>query len=186
MDVRTTPISDLLIFEPKAFSDDRGYFMETYNRERYRAAGVLPEFVQDNLSVSKKGVLRGLHFQLEPWGQGKLVQVVKGRALDVAVDLRVGSPTFGQHVAVELSADNKKQFWIPVGFAHGFVALDDETVFMYKCTNVYAKEHERGLRWNDPALNIAWGVQHPIVSEKDAAQPLLHDVKELFTYKRAP
>ena len=182
MNISTTPISGLLIIEPKAFADDRGYFMETYSRERYVENGVLPEFVQDNVSVSKKGVLRGLHFQMEPMGQGKLVQVLKGGAFDVAVDLRVGSPTFGEHVSVELSAENKKQFWIPTGFAHGFVALEDDTVFMYKCTNVYSKEHERGLRWNDPALHIDWGVANPIVSEKDAVQPLLADIKELFPF----
>lgn len=183
MNVHTTPISGLLILEPKAFQDDRGYFMETYSRERYKAAGILPDMVQDNISVSKKGVLRGLHFQTEPMGQGKLVQVVQGRVLDVAVDIRVGSPTYGHHVAVELSAENKKQFWIPVGFAHGFLSLEDDTVFVYKCTNVYSKEHERGLRWNDPALGIHWGIDHPLVSEKDAIQPLLAELPETFTYR---
>ncbi len=182
MNVIPTSIEGLLIIEPKAFADERGFFMETYSAARYKAAGILPDLIHDTLSVSKKGVLRGLHFQLEPMSQGKLVQVLRGSVKDVAVDLRFGSPTFGQHVMVELSAENKKQFWVPAGFAHGFLSLEDDTVFVYKCTNVYSKEHERGLRFNDPALGINWGIENPIVSEKDVVQPLLSEIKEAFTY----
>src|SRR5690606_21623011 len=143
-------------------------------------AGIPDEFVQDNLSLSQKGVLRGLHYQAPPFGQGKLVSVLRGRVLDVAVDIRFGSPTFGKHVAVELSADNKRQLWIPEGFAHGFLSLENDTLFSYKCTNVYSKEHDRGVRWNDPALGIAWGIEEPLLSEKDTAQPLLSEIAADF------
>ncbi len=181
MNVKTTDIPGLLIIELQSFTDERGFFVETYSQDRYREAGIAVEFVQDNLSASKRGVLRGLHFQAPPFAQGKLVTVFQGRVLDVAVDIRFGSPTFGQHVAVELSAENKKQFWIPAGFAHGFVALEHDTLFAYKCTAPYSKEHDRGIRWNDPALGIDWGVSEPIVSEKDQQHPLLKDIAEDFT-----
>lgn len=182
MNVATTQIAGLLILEPAVFSDERGFFMETYSRDRYREAGIEVEFVQDNFSSSRKGVLRGLHYQAPPMDQGKLVSVVRGRVLDVAVDIRFGSPTYGKHVAVELSAENHKQFWIPAGFAHGFVALEDDTLFAYKCTNTYSKEHDRGILWNDPAIGIEWGVPDPIVSEKDKAHPLLTDIVREFTF----
>lgn len=176
MNIEKTSVEGLLIISPDIFQDDRGLFMEAYRRDRYRAVGIAAEFLQDNLSVSKKGVVRGLHYQAPPFEQGKLVSVLCGRVLDVAVDIRVGSPTYGKHVAVELSADNHRQFWIPAGFAHGFVALEDDTIFSYKCTNVYSQEHDRGIRYDDPALAINWGVADPIVSEKDKLHPLLRDV----------
>ncbi len=183
MQIETTAIPGLLIITPDVYGDERGWFMEAFQEVRYQETlGLDVHFVQDNLSQSKRGVLRGLHYQAPPFVQGKLVSVVRGRVLDVAVDIRFGSPTFGQHVAVELSADNHRQFWIPPGFAHGFVALEDETLFAYKCTNAYSKEHDRGVRYDDPALGIAWGVAAPIVSAKDQAHPLLKDIDQEFTF----
>ncbi len=182
MQVETPNLSGLLILIPDVFADERGFFLETYNRDRYFEAGIREEFVQDNLSRSKKGVVRGLHYQAPPFAQGKLVTVLHGRVRDVAVDIRFGSPTFGQYVAVELSAENHRQFWIPAGFAHGFVALEDNTLFAYKCTNGYSKAHDRGVRWNDPALGIDWGVADPIVSEKDGKQPVLADIPKEFVF----
>jgi dTDP-4-dehydrorhamnose 3,5-epimerase len=182
MEVKKTDITGLLIIEPDVFGDERGFFMETYHKKRYAEAGLPADFVQDNLSLSQKGVLRGLHYQAPPFGQGKLISVLRGRVLDVAVDIRFGSPTFGKHGAIELSAENKKQFFIPEGFAHGFLVLEDDTLFSYKCTNVYSKEHDRGLRWNDPALGIEWGTEDPILSEKDALQPFLSEIGEDFRY----
>ena len=182
MRIEKTTISGLLIFEPQIFTDERGFFMETYSRDRYREAGIMDEFIQDNLSTSKLGVVRGLHYQAPPFAQGKLVSVLRGRVMDVAVDIRFGSPTYGQHVMVELSAENHRQFWIPAGFAHGFVALEDNTIFSYKCTNLYSKEHDRGIRWNDPTIGIDWGISDPIVSEKDQAHPLLSEIVQEFTF----
>lgn len=173
MNVIKTKIEDVLIIEPKVFGDERGFFVETFNLERYKEAGIDWEFVQDNLSSSMKGVLRGLHFQKDPFAQGKLVQVIKGKVLDVAVDIRKNSPTFGQYISVELSGENKKQLWIAPGMAHGFLALENDTIFSYKCTNLYNPTAEGGLLWNDKDLNIDWkleenGIKDPIVSEKDA------------------
>lgn len=173
MNVIKTKIEDVLIIEPKVFGDERGFFVETFNLERYKEAGIDWEFVQDNLSSSMKGVLRGLHFQKDPFAQGKLVQVIKGKVLDVAVDIRKNSPTFGQYISVELSGENKKQLWIAPGMAHGFLALENDTIFSYKCTNLYNPTAEGGLLWNDKSLNIDWkleenGIKDPIVSEKDA------------------
>lgn len=184
MEVSKTEIEGLLIIEPKAFADDRGFFMETYNHDRYVEAGIAETFVQDNVSVSKKGTLRGLHYQAPPFAQGKLVQVLRGSVMDVAVDIRFGSPTFGKHVSVELSAENKKQFWIPTGFAHGFIALEDDTVFSYKCTNVYSPECDRGVLWNDPQIGIVWPLPESelLISEKDTRQPLLSDIRQEFDY----
>lgn len=182
MKIETTSIAGLILFTPDVFADERGEFLETYSRARYREAGIEFEFVQDNLSVSKKGVLRGLHYQAPPFAQGKLVQVIAGCVLDVAVDIRFGSPTFGRHVMVGLSADNHQQFWIPPGFAHGFVALEENTLFAYKCTNVYSREHDRGVRWNDPALSIDWNISDPTVSEKDRKHPLLADIPQDFVF----
>ncbi len=182
MNIQKTPVPGLLIIEPQIFPDERGCFMETYSRDRYREAGITEEFIQDNLSVSKRGVLRGLHYQAPPFAQGKLVSVLQGRVLDVAVDIRFGSPTFGKYVAVELSAENHKQFWIPAGFAHGFVSLEDDTLFAYKCTAPYSKEHDRGIRYNDPAIGIEWGTPDPIVSEKDRVHPLLSEITQEFTF----
>jgi dTDP-4-dehydrorhamnose 3,5-epimerase len=182
MDVEKTNIHGLCIIVPDVFADERGFFVETYHRDRYREAGVEADFVQDNLSCSGKGVLRGLHYQAPPFAQGKLVTVLSGCALDVAVDIRFGSPTFGKYVAVELSEKNHRQFWIPAGFAHGFIALEDDTLFAYKCTNVYSKAHDRGLLWNDPAIGIDWRIDAPLISEKDSRQPALRDLAEEFLY----
>lgn len=184
MHTETTNLPGLIIITPDIFADERGWFMESFQEERYQELlGADIHFVQDNLSFSKRGVLRGLHYQAPPFAQGKLVSVLRGRVMDVAVDIRFGSPTFGQHVAVELSAENHKQFWIPAGFAHGFVALEDDTMFAYKCTNVYSHEHDRGVRWDDPALGIDWGVDSPIVSEKDRAHPFLKDMQKDFVFE---
>jgi dTDP-4-dehydrorhamnose 3,5-epimerase len=173
MHIETTSIDGLLIITPDVFGDDRGFFCETYHKSRYEEVGVVESFVQDNLSKSARGVLRGLHFQRQPHAQGKLVSVPFGCVWDVAVDIRKDSPTFGKWFGVELSAENHKQFWIPAGFAHGFVALQDDTLFSYKCTDVYAKECEGGIFWNDPDLDITWPIDasEAIVSEKDQALP---------------
>ena len=166
MNVLETPIPGVLIIEPKLFGDARGFFVETYQSDRYAEIGIPPRFVQDNLSRSAKGVLRGLHFQ-NPNPQGKLVTVLQGAVLDVAVDVRAGSPTFGQHVAVELSHDNRRQFWVPRGFAHGFVVLSETADFFYKCDAFYQPADERVVQWNDPALAIDWGCAQPTLSERD-------------------
>jgi dTDP-4-dehydrorhamnose 3,5-epimerase len=173
--VRETKLEGVLIVEPRVFADERGRFWETWNAERYAARGIPGPFVQDNVSVSKRGVLRGLHYQ-NPNAQGKLVSVLHGAVYDVAVDLREGSPTFGEWVGVELSAADGRQVWIPVGFAHGFQALCDGTAFSYKCTAPYSPADECGLRWDDPALGIEWPLDEPVVSPKDAAAPRLVDV----------
>lgn len=167
MQIIPTDIPDLLIIQPKIFADDRGYFFESYNKKVLADKGFSAEFVQDNQSMSQKGVLRGLHFQARPHTQGKLVSVIKGAVLDVAVDLRNGSATFGKHMAIELTETNKTMFWVPEGFAHGFLTLADNTIFSYKCTNYYNKESEQSLLWNDPALGIQWNISDPILSEKD-------------------
>jgi len=176
-----TRIPDVVIVEPAVFGDDRGWFMESFNQERFnKELGKLglPEarpFVQDNHSCSKAGVLRGLHYQLPPHAQGKLVRVVQGAAFDVAVDIRRGSPTFGQWVGAELNADNKRQLWIPEGFAHGFLALQDETHFLYKTTALYAKDSERSVLWSDPAIGIEWPVSQLTLrlTAKDEQAPVL-------------
>jgi len=167
MDVKKVEIEGLLVFQPRIFKDDRGYFFESYQASVFKNSGVSFDFVQDNESSSSNGVLRGLHLQAPPFDQGKLARVIKGKVLDVVVDIRKVSPTYGKHFSIELSGENKTIFWIPPGFAHGFVALEDDTIFAYKCTNVYNKESERCLLWNDPDLNINWGVSNPNVSEKD-------------------
>ena len=184
MKFQATRLPDVVIIEPAVFEDDRGWFMESFSQRRFNdglAALGLPAprpFVQDNESHSATGVLRGLHYQLPPHPQGKLVRVVQGAALDVAVDIRRGSPTFGQWVGAELTADNRRQLWIPEGFAHGFVALQDNTRFLYKTTDFYAKGCERAIRWDDPAIGIAWppGLQ-PRLAPKDASAPLLGDAE---------
>jgi dTDP-4-dehydrorhamnose 3,5-epimerase len=169
MNVIATAIPDVLIIEPRVFGDARGFFMETWNADAFAAAGLDLTFVQDNHSRSQKGVLRGLHFQ-NPGPQGKLVRVTQGAVFDVAVDLRASSPSFGQWVGVELSAANKRMLWVPEGFAHGFLTLEDDTDFLYKCTAPYAPQNEHTLAWDDPAVGIAWPVEalEPIISEKDA------------------
>ena len=175
MEIIKTPIEGLLIIEPTVFKDDRGYFFESYNEQRFKELGVMDDFVQDNQSCSQKGVVRGLHFQKPPFAQGKLVRVVKGAVRDVAVDLRKGSPTYGQWESVVLTEGNKFMYWIPEGFAHGFVCLEDYSVFTYKCTNVYNKASEGSIRWNDPDLGIKWDIENPILSEKDKVSPLFKD-----------
>lgn len=167
MIVNRFEIEGLLLIKPTVFSDERGVFYETYSREKYTSQGLPANFLQDNESISKKNVLRGLHFQAPPHDQGKLVRVIKGAALDVAVDIRKKSPTYGKYIMVELNEDNKHQFWIPSGFAHGFLSLADETIFSYKCTNLYNKESELGLLWNDKDINIRWNIDNPVISEKD-------------------
>jgi dTDP-4-dehydrorhamnose 3,5-epimerase len=167
MEIVSTKIPDLYIIKPRVFEDIRGYFFESYNKQEFIRLGIDQNFVQDNESMSQKGVLRGLHFQKPPFAQGKLVRVMQGAVLDVAVDIRKKSPTYGQWASVELSQHNKWMYWIPPGFAHGFVALEDNTVFFYKCTSVYNKESEGSIIWNDPTLNIDWDVDNPIIAEKD-------------------
>ena len=171
-------IPGLILVIPQVFSDERGSFFESFQEERYRVAGIpVDELVQENISVSHKGVLRGLHFQRPPYAQGKLVQVLQGSVFDVAVDLRSDSPTYGQHIALELSAKNHRQFFIPAGFAHGFLALEDDTVFHYKTTAVYDKASEGGVRYDDPTLAIAWPNIAPlIVADKDRALPTLASI----------
>jgi dTDP-4-dehydrorhamnose 3,5-epimerase len=170
MQVRNTSIEGLVEIFPRVFEDERGFFFESYNEEVFKNAGLPTNFVQDNQSFSVKGVLRGLHFQKAPYAQGKLVRVISGRVLDVAVDLRPDSPTFGKYEVFDLQASLNNMAYVPEGFAHGFVALED-SVFSYKCTNLYHKASESGIIWNDPDLNIDWGVAAPIVSEKDIVLP---------------
>lgn len=183
MNVVATDIPEVLILEPKLFGDQRGFFVETYQIRRYADAGIERPFIQDNMSRSAQGVLRGLHLQ-NPNTQGKLVTVLRGKVLDVAVDVRVGSSTFGRHVAVELSEDNRRQLWVPRGFAHGFVVLSETADFFYKCDDLYSPKDEISMRWNDPAIGIKWGVERPSLSAKDADAPLLSEVKNLPVYGR--
>ena len=179
MDVISTEIPDVKIVEPVIFRDARGYFVETYNAARYAEAGIAADFVQDNESCSSRGVLRGLHWQAGRHAQAKLVRVIRGAVWDVAVDIRKGSPTFGKSVSCELTAENGRLFFIPRGFAHGFVVLEDNTLFAYKCDNVYCRESERGLKFDDPALGIKWPWpgRDFLLSEKDKLHPLLGDIE---------
>ncbi len=168
MEFKKEKIEGLISFYPKVFGDDRGFFLESFNEEKYLdIIGVSFNFVQDNFSMSAKGVLRGLHFQIPPFEQGKLVQVTTGKAIDVAVDIRKDSPTYGQHVMVLLDSIQKNQLWIPPGFAHGFCALEDNTIFNYKCTNYYSPDSERSILWNDTDLQINWNIEDPTISAKD-------------------
>ncbi|MGV3026523.1 dTDP-4-dehydrorhamnose 3,5-epimerase [Clostridium thermobutyricum] len=179
-----TKIKDLYIIEPKVFGDNRGYFMETYSKKAFNEAGLTMEFVQDNESRSKKGVLRGLHFQTKHT-QGKLVRVTDGAVYDVAVDLRKGSPTYGQWEGILLTAENKKQFYVPEGFAHGFLVVSDYATFNYKCTDFYAPEYDGGVLWNDPDIGVEWpleGIEEILLSEKDKNQKRLKDVNLPFEY----
>lgn len=171
----STMLPDVFIIEPKVYQDSRGYFMETWNQNVYEQVHVVAKWVQDNESMSCAGVLRGLHYQIPPFSQAKLVRVILGRVLDVAVDVREGSETFGKYVAVELSGENKRQLYIPRGFAHGFVVLEDRTSFSYKCDNYYQPSYEKGIRFDDPALGIDWGIKDSdlIISNKDLKLPLL-------------
>lgn len=177
-----TDFSGLQIFEPKVFEDSRGYFFESFSKRTFADAGIISEFVQDNESKSQYGVLRGLHYQLPPFAQAKLVRVVEGSVLDVVVDIRQGSPMFGKHFAIEISAENKRQLYIPRGFAHGFAVLSSTCIFQYKCDNYYSKESEGGIKYSDPALDIDWKIapEQTIVSEKDETLPLFKDCLNTF------
>ena len=176
MNIIKTPLSGVLVLEPRVFSDQRGFFLETYHQQRYWEAGIERKFIQDNHSSSLQGTLRGLHYQLK-YPQGKLVRVVLGEVFDVAVDIRLGSPSFGQWFGEYLSAENKKQLYVPPGFAHGFCVLSQSADFLYKCTEFYDPKDEYGVIWNDPGLAIEWPLEQPILSEKDAALPNLKHVQ---------
>ena len=184
MKVTKTEIPGLLIVQPDVFSDSRGYFFESYNKNRYREFGIPDEFVQDNISKSNKGTVRGLHNQVGEKAQGKLCQVIEGEVLDVAVDIRFGSPTFGKHFSLILNSNTNSQLWIPIGFAHGFSVLSDEAIFSYKCTNFYSKAHERSIHFNDPDLKIDWMIESPIVSEKDLQAANFKDIEKDFVFTK--
>ena len=186
MQILQTKIPGLLIIEPDVFSDQRGYFFESFNTEKYKNQGIDTNFLQDNVSSSSMGVIRGLHYQLAPYSQAKLIQVLKGKVLDVAVDLRQGSPTFGEHLSIELSEENHRQFFIPRGFAHGFSVLTDEVLFSYKCDNLYNKEAERGINYNDSFLQIDWQISPDtaIVSGKDQALPFFEEAESNFIFSK--
>lgn len=183
MNIIKTAIEGVLILEPSVFGDDRGYFYESYNKERYSSCGIKNNFVQDNRSSSKYGTIRGLHYQIGAYAQAKLVTVLRGEVLDVAVDLREGSPTYGQYEKVLLTGENKKQFLVPRGFAHGFAVLSEEAEFFYKCDNYYSKENERGIKYDDSTLNIHWDLPHEkvILSEKDQNLPYFLEAEKNFT-----
>jgi len=177
---KETPLSGVKIVQPRLFGDSRGFFMETYKHSEFASSGINELFVQDNHSYSSKGVLRGIHFQSAPHGQGKLVRVIKGAVWDVAVDLIEGSPTYGQSFGMELNEENNTMLYIPPGFGHGFLTLVDNTHFLYKCTAEYAPESDGGIIWSDPDLNIPWpadGIEKPLISDKDKILPLLKDLK---------
>ena len=182
MKVSETKIKGILIIEPDIYKDNRGYFFESFNKNKYENIGIKEEFVQDNQSYSQKGTIRGLHFQIPPFEQSKLIRVIKGRILDVAVDIRLNSPTYGKFFSIELSGVNNKQLLIPAGFAHGFSTLKNDTVVHYKCTNFYSKTHERGIIYNDKYLNIDWKVEKQIVSLKDLSLPQFCELKDYFIY----
>jgi len=185
MEVIKTNIDGLLIIKPDVYGDDRGYFFETYSKRKYAEYGIEEDFVQDNISKSLKGTIRGLHYQVGGKAQGKLCHVIKGTVLDVAVDIRFDSPTFGQYFSIELTGEDKTQMWIPPGFAHGFSVLSDEVLFVYKCTNYYSKHDERAILYKDPQLNIDWKVENPIVSEKDLKAKLINKIQADFVYSPA-
>lgn len=182
MEVIKTNIEGVIIIEPRIFKDDRGYFFESFSQREFEEKVCKTTFVQDNESKSSYGVLRGLHFQKPPFAQSKLVRVIKGAVLDVAVDIRKGSPTFGQYVSVELTSDNHRQFFIPRGFAHGFSVLSEEVIFQYKCDNFYSPQSEGAIAWNDPDLNIDWRIpiEEVVLSEKDSKHPKLKDLQSVF------
>lgn len=171
-----TTIKGVIIIQPKTFPDNRGEFAELYKYSEFKKAGIVERFVQTNYSKSKKGVLRGLHYQIEPVSQGKLIQVVQGSIFDVAVDIRKESPTFGKWIGVTLTAERKNMLYIPAGFAHGFCVLEDDTHVVYNCTNEYSPEHERGLVWNDPAIGITWPIDTPLIADRDAQYPTLEHI----------
>ena len=179
---RRLEIPDVLLITPNIFEDERGFFMETYKLSEFKKLGVEYNFVQENFAKSKKNVLRGLHYQLEPKSQGKLVRCVRGKVWDVAVDIRKGSPWYGKWVKVELSEENKNILWVPRGFAHGYVSVEEDSEILYLTTEEYAPQFERGILWNDPTLKIDWGVDSPIVSQKDGKLPLLEKTENNFVY----
>ena len=182
MEIIPTQIPEILKIKPDVYKDERGYFLESYNQLRFLENNLETRFVQDNISRSGKGTIRGLHYQIKNKAQGKLCQVITGRVMDIAVDIRFGSPTFGKHVALELSEENHIQLWIPPGFAHGFSILSDHAIFLYKCTNFYSKEHERSIIYNDPHLNINWGIKNPVISPKDLKGSLFKEINQDFFY----
>lgn len=182
MKILETSIKDVLIITPKVFKDERGYFLESFRKKIFKERGIQFDFVQDNISKSCKNTVRGLHYQMGEYAQGKLCQVLYGRVLDVAVDIRFGSPTFGRHIATELSEENHEVIWIPPGFAHGFSVLSDEAIFHYKCTNYYSKEHERSILFNDKNLKIDWNVARPLVSAKDLEAKAFKSIEKDFVY----
>ena len=185
MPFHTCDIKGLIVIEPKVFEDSRGYFFEAYNQGLFQTNGVLPVFVQDNQSRSTYGVIRGLHYQLNPYAQSKLVRVLEGTILDVAVDIRKNSPTYGQHFSIELSAENKKQLFLPAGFAHGFSVLSETAIVLYKCDAFYNKQSEGGIRYNDESLNIDWKInpKEAIVSDKDVELPFFKDATSNFEFE---
>ncbi len=180
MEIKQVGFQGLLTIQPSVYHDSRGYFFESYNKENLKQFGVDVDFVQDNQSLSAKNVLRGMHYQNPPYAQGKLLSVIKGAVLDVVIDLRKKSPYYGKYFSIVLSEENKTMFWVPPGFAHGFLSLAENTIFVYKCTQVYNKASEGSILWNDPEININWGVKNPIVSEKDLNAPFFKDVHSLF------
>ena len=182
MEVVEMPIQGVKLIKPQIFGDARGWFYETYNEDRYQKAGIHVRFVQDNQSLSQKNVVRGLHFQKPPFSQAKLVSVIQGAALDVAVDIRKGSPTYGQYVSALLTGENHYQLFVPEGFAHGFSVLEDFTIFAYKCSHLYNKESEGSIRFDDPDIAVQWGVENPILSEKDKVGPFLRDFESPFVF----
>lgn len=184
MKITKTEIDGLLVIQPDIFKDERGFFFESFSKQRYKELGIIDEFVQDNFSKSKRGTVRGFHYQVGDKAQGKLCQVIEGEVLDVSVDIRFNSPTFGKHFAQILNSDLKTQIWIPKGFAHGFCVLSNEAVFSYKCTNYYSKVHERAILFDDPDLNIDWKVDNPIVSEKDLSATKFKDIEKDFIYNQ--
>jgi dTDP-4-dehydrorhamnose 3,5-epimerase len=182
MKIIKSPLEGLIIIEPDVFNDTRGYFLESFSLKKYRELGINSGFVQDNISKSIKGTIRGLHYQVGKSAQGKLCYVVRGRVLDVAVDIRFNSPTFGKYASIELAEENHRQIWIPPGFAHGFSVLSDEAIFVYKCTRYYNKADERGILYNDPDLNIDWKVDTYLVSEKDKTAVRFKDIENDFVF----
>jgi dTDP-4-dehydrorhamnose 3,5-epimerase len=183
MEIIKTPFNGILILKPDVFADERGYFFESFNKRKFQEINLEVNFLQDNVSKSRKGTVRGLHYQIGNKAQGKLCQVLYGNVLDVALDLRVDSPTFGKHFSVELSEENHLMLWIPVGFAHGFSVQSDEVIFKYKCTNYYCKENERAILFNDPKLNIDWKVDKPVFSTKDLNGKSFEDSRKDFFFE---
>ena len=182
MEIIKTPFDGILLVKPDVYEDERGYFFESFNYQKFLEKNLEVNFLQDNVSKSRKGTVRGLHYQVGHKAQGKLCHVLYGSVLDVAVDLRVGSPTFGKHFSTELSEDNHLQLWIPVGFAHGFSVQSDEVIFKYKCTNYYSKENERTILFNDPQLNINWKVDNPVISPKDLNGKSFEESRNEFSF----